>query len=110
VSVLATERLSDLRERAARWGLPLDVLTSRLALSIREVAAALGVSKRVVETWHARGLFPNAWQEGAVVRIPLGDVLEFMEVRRVHALRGAERLPVAARARAFLGGDACARG
>ena len=66
--------LAELRELAESYGLPVETLVSRLALSLDEVARAVGVSKRTAEGWLARGEFPSAWKDGSIVRIPTLDL------------------------------------
>jgi len=100
-SLPTPEVLADLREAAERWGLPVETLVGRLALRIDEVAHALGVHRRTVEEWVARDVFPGAWTERKVTRIPVLDVLRFMESRRRREAQGTR---LRDRARRFLEG------
>ena len=62
----------------------LRALHGRLALRPREVARALGVAHRTVESWIAEGRLP-AFREGRVVLVGVWDLLGFLESRRLRA-------------------------
>lgn len=51
------------------------------SMTVREVANALGVSRRTVQRYLSLGYFPRAWDLDRGVRIPRQDVEEFQAVR-----------------------------
>ena len=71
-------------------GVALRTLEGRLALRPREVARALGVAHRTVESWIAEGRLP-AFREGRVVLVGVWDLLGFLQTRRLRAREPAPR-------------------
>ena len=43
-------------------------------ISSREASKTLCVSKKTILEWFHKGLFPNAFQIGRLIRIPVSDV------------------------------------